>query len=895
MLLESAVISENEVLRANEFWNSTLSQINPEIEIVSSSVAMVLIERWLAKKNLPWAKSKSAAVTLNQCVEAFLPILVSGNQDILAEWWQSNVSAFLRWGHWFSASAEIFDEFLELGFCPKNWARGFLWRNLEGLRSWAKKSQPHLIFELGGYLTALEVELIQVLKNETRVSVEFPSQEFFYKHSECLWPYLILEGKSKQRSLDREIFRFSQIESIEFRKFATAVTEVKDCVGQVREWLESGILVSEICIASPEIESYWPTLKMYFAEEGIPIKKGSGVRASSLPKFQQAFALLKFQLGEVEFSYIEANAKSRQSAVEFHKMYNCSSQARSRRDLARVAQVISPHLQESWTLASKDLERRLLPLEFRSSFASLVGELWEELEMEVTALLSEFPRALSLTLSEWTSLLENHFGSTDLQISSEDVDGIRCLNLSSTQVSSEKYFYILGLHEEAFQSKKKVPVSGREAYQLFQDTGLIADVTGGSALEFDLDRILSKSAGNGEIRQILSYSGSDFLGATQGASLLWLSGAIQKGRDLKEVHSPKSTRWDQIQKTVDVEWKRWKVSHVGNREFPIDTLVAATQRRILMDSDFEVAQSARLFAKSSLSFSISSMEKFGQCAFLFAVPKLFALEDSQDVDIEPDASQIGRLLHGVLAELISPSGVRVPERNELSSMLEKQRTNENLVFADELVWESLKQKISRQIIKTVEFELSWRNLVPETETVGTEVAFQIFWDPDSEDFTEHKTSYVFRGVIDRIDRSRIYPEEHVVLDYKSSGFGVYALGSWKEKQKLQLPVYALAIENQWIKGIQGRVVGAAYFVLRDLVRNKGFWLKDAKSNLFDIANHKMATISSDEHLELIKWAKELLRLEIKKILAGELMPNPKDVAQCEQCRWRGFCRASHMN
>jgi len=156
------------------------------------------------------------------------------------------------------------------------------------------------------------------------------------------------------------------------------------------------------------------------------------------------------------------------------------------------------------------------------------------------------------------------------------------------------------------------------------------------------------------------------------------------------------------------------------------------------------------------------------------------------------------------------------------------------------------------------------------------------------------SDFVFSGRIDRVDGD----EQGLVAiyDYKSSAASAKQFGSWIKNNKIQLLLYAMAIENGLSQFAAKPVAGAFYYVARTLDRENGFKVKDIPQALFDVSNgQKRNRLTDAEKQTLYGEAKKRIQAAAQGILAGQFAPKPRDVENCTTCQWSVICRAPHLN
>ena len=152
----------------------------------------------------------------------------------------------------------------------------------------------------------------------------------------------------------------------------------------------------------------------------------------------------------------------------------------------------------------------------------------------------------------------------------------------------------------------------------------------------------------------------------------------------------------------------------------------------------------------------------------------------------------------------------------------------------------------------------------------------------------------FQEKIDRIDRND--KNQYVLIDYKSTGGSLTNYGSWIANSKIQLLIYALAIENNWTELPPGDVVGAFYFNIKDWDRTKGFGIEGVEAELYPEEKAKRNILKPEAYKALMEDLDVLLSEKIQLISEGRLWPEPeKPEIICERCDWRTLCRAPHLN
>jgi RecB family exonuclease len=141
------------------------------------------------------------------------------------------------------------------------------------------------------------------------------------------------------------------------------------------------------------------------------------------------------------------------------------------------------------------------------------------------------------------------------------------------------------------------------------------------------------------------------------------------------------------------------------------------------------------------------------------------------------------------------------------------------------------------------------------------------------------------GRIDRVDVAEL-PDGSVgfwIIDYKTGRSAHYTAADLKEFRRLQLTLYALAVQEVLLAGKEARPLGLAYWLVADTgpkvalpdPRRHLVWLDEAEGW------RKVRA-----HLE--KWVLTL----IARIRGGEFALKPRDEHCCQTCDFVQVCRIS---
>ena len=133
-----------------------------------------------------------------------------------------------------------------------------------------------------------------------------------------------------------------------------------------------------------------------------------------------------------------------------------------------------------------------------------------------------------------------------------------------------------------------------------------------------------------------------------------------------------------------------------------------------------------------------------------------------------------------------------------------------------------------------------------------------------------------RGRIDRVD---VWDRYALVRDYKSGkSADTYKVASWESKNRLQAPLYMLAVRE--LLGLEP--AGGVYVPLgHDKVQARGMVAEDVEQvGSGFIRTDRLPRADFDARLE---WARERIADTAGRMRRGELSCNP------ETCAWNGGC------
>jgi RecB family exonuclease len=618
-------------------------------------------------------------------------------------------------------------------------------------------------------------------------------------------------------------------------RYSTALGEVQAAIVQIRRWLDQGIAPSSIAVVAPQIEDYWPSLREYCAIEGIPTNKNSIAVLSTHVEIQRLQAQLKLRNGSTEAAVLESvrysdfSGSSEMPYWDFQKRY--THNYGEGRGLPADA------------VSSEDF-LRIVTQEFKGSAMA-----W--LQIVVQKFLEDVPEDLALPFSSWLDYFERLCSRTEIEIESADPDGIHILNLASVDWIPAEYFWCMGLTEENLKRFEPAGLSASEVMTLSSQLGFNLPMPDQRQKEFDALWFLQRPAKESH----LSTATTDFAGAVQASSLIWLKAAFEVGipHDLLQV--PEPTRLRELQRSAKMQ--------------PVVC-------------EFKAAD--------TVSLSPTTIESYLQCPFTVAAKKVFHLRDEPALDLDMDPMARGLFQHA-LFEILSVEPIQCDRTDdEILAVIDSLQAKASL--GEAAFWPVVRRRYLKIAKEFLAFEQEWRKEFPLTRTLYRELPVNAVWSLDQQKFLMEGRGLRFRGRMDRLDGDG--GDQVVLIDYKGSKGDLHHWNKWMEHDELQLAAYVLAIEDGVTAIGQQHIAGAFYYVLKSRDRSRGFRRRESTLTLFSETDGSRNWISESEYQELLSEARAVFQKVAVGVSEGRFAPEPKDLKICNQCHWKVLCRAPHL-
>ncbi|RME14989.1 MAG: PD-(D/E)XK nuclease family protein [Bdellovibrio sp.] len=855
-LEKSPFLEESAVLRATELWKKTFLRVYPKYQLLSKPFSLILIKKWL--KEAGQGDFPGLASSLYEYVEFFLPAF-SLNSELMEEWLEANEETQKRWKNWWTLSRLVWGQFLKEKKLPVNWVPGFL----SLFNGWEGEFQGrYFVFDLGEDLSGVEVDLIRRIEKVGRVKVLAPVIEKTFLSEN----YSRLQDRSYHRE-ERERLLKGEIPShYQFIHMTTMVSEVKAVTGQVRSWLEQGVPPDKIAILAPDIETYWPALKAYLKEEGIPFNKGTVARLQTFLPVQQWVSRMHLYSGHVENSFLESVVFSENESLnitysEFKKQFS---------NLYGEDQL--PHVYAKSKKASDQLFSREEFLRWAYSFwkgpSSLLEKVFSQMVLESVA--SE-----KLPLKDWVEYVQRVVGQIEEPLEKGTSGGVFCVNFAMSSWLDVSHAFVMGLSEELLKQNTSIHIHDGDVLKLERDLGCFLNLSQSHHREKALYWFLCR-----DLKEVIfSAPASHFSGSPLAPSAFWVQGHSLRASEEENFYLPPDTLWDQVQKLkIDdlITYRKWE----GDRGLLL-------KEGFLQDIG---EKSLEKFGQKEIwKLSASSMDTFWSCPFKFAAEKVFGLEDYDIIDVDLSYRDKGSLLHAILEEIITEP-FRVLSQEELKEKIRQVQKARRLQGVSESLEEPYISRLAEELERLMLFEKEHREKRPYIKTVGKEVWFEGYWDLEKRQWSQEKTPIVFRGKIDRIDQGE--GESLCVLDYKSSEGSLTNSASWIKNGQSQMLIYATVLEQLYSKG---KVCAALYYIPLKQSRQKGFILKEERAvRDFLWGTGDGPALSEETYKKLKEDFFEALQEKLIQIQEGEFYPKPMKKEECQRCRWKWVCRSPHL-
>ncbi len=845
-------IPADSVMRARELWQQVFRRTQPSVKIVSLDWIYLQASHWLMEshKNL-FLENPNLIKTVVDLVDSMAPVFLHPERDsILKDYFENFPETKDRFEKVWPVCIEFADSLNQQQIVAETWVPLLLENGDWAGRVPGFPDDWTFTFDLGGSLSSAEVQLLQNMSRHHSVKVLSPAKNWQERFPFLLQPYQSLSVQG-QAAVTENPDASEISDRVHCRKFSGRLAEVKDCVSQVRQWLDSGVPLEKVAVISCTLEMDFPALKSYFLKEGIPVAGHAIGKLHSLPVVQEG--LSRFRLWGQESRFSDLSVAFREGLdVRFEKFQGLYKNLLSTQDFSRQTETQRRIADWKWIDSDISLE------EFYNQSVSR----WPKKGLPVLHRIFEkifeaTPKASVLPLSKWFQWVE--LIAAKIEIPSSDEIPMTALTIASHRSAESPHWthrYFLNLVEGEFNKSKNL-LSPKETGFLGTSYGFFLPHPEQTIERFEISWLLAQTHRETTSADVLGYPLTDWGGAPTTPNPEWML----RSAGQREVHVPGETRWDSIQHQQE------------------------------SSPDQSLPRKIPWLQPGPLS--ISSIENFLDCPFIFTAKKRLNLRDDSEVDVTLDPRQKGTLLHRILEKIFTPPVQWDRTQKQIEALLDDVRGEMKDLFIWETVWPSLKKSLGAKTKRVLELEIEFQKQFPQREILRNEAEFKIYFDPEDKKWTTtpNDQQIAFRGKIDRIDG--VNGQALALLDYKTSSSSAQSVDKWVRDNKLQMGFYSWVVDQSFVESLSGKVLAGTFFGLKNLDRQRGFQTSEGSGILFEEASPKDFSRAQVEDL----WKEIIQTVEqaTLRIIEGEYQPAPRDEGFCDRCEWRGLCRAPHLN
>lgn len=867
---------DESILRASDLWKVLLKKSRPELRPVSRDFARSLVRSFLGENRERLGLSPVAERSVLGLMDRIAGIVFhpKGPRTI-AEWLKANPASLERWGALYTAAVEAFAHLLNQNVIAPGWSAALL-----QTADWSESlwSRP-LVVDLGAELTGPEAQLFRELSRFVDVTLIEPMPSWRQDHHPLFWPYQEITGFSTDA--DHLADSVNSRPRREVLRFAGQLGEVKEAVSRLRGWADAGIPLSQMAVLAPDIELYWPVLKAHLDEEGLPSEKAAVSKVGGLPGVLRWLARLRARTQRLESPDLELSLFGHEPALgldyeEFRELFTHLFEAQ---DLRRHPEV------EKYFHAGPSFEGLL----GRDAFLASALHFWDRrddfvgLGLILREVLQNATGDVQLRAAEWVRYFESVAAAKEIESEPAVTGGLTVASLMSARTSSMTHRIYLGLNEENLRRAGRHPLPVEDIHA-FSDLGFHLDHPDHSLLEFEL----RWQADGGVVEDLFFTAMTDFDGSALTPASIWvrLFREVHPDGHEETVRVPAATRWDELRRSslsVQSRWRPWDEQTIQRRE-----------QRIA--EDLGEAKPEPWGAPKRLTLSPSRIQKHRDCQFHSASTLFLRLRDTEALDVDMDGGRRGRILHAAFSRMTDENWIARQElaESELDQLLDEARQAERIEVGDERFWPPFRFRLRQTLQRFVKAEKDWKKRFPQMRILPSEQEWKIWFDLATSEFTVTEPAQGIRiaGQIDRLETDGAGAV--TVVDYKSSSWGLQPARRWLSDNDLQLLFYTWAVQKGAVQGVQGEVIGAFYYTLRDFTRKLGLQVEGTDGSLFPEGGD-LITVSAEEKIQFIAQLEDIVRQSLRETGEGHVNPEPRKQEFCGACSWRDLCRAPHVN
>lgn len=303
-----------------------------------------------------------------------------------------------------------------------------------------------------------------------------------------------------------------------------------------------------------------------------------------------------------------------------------------------------------------------------------------------------------------------------------------------------------------------------------------------------------------------------------------------------------------------------------------------------------INEDIKSFNKNNI-YSNTYLESYNKCPYAFLLQRVLNIEKHENDSEEYSNIDIGNVYHEVLRHYYNIYKEDLKEYIEdnisfvfedtidtLKELVERYSTGIGLnkqYKKDLLIVENIFDRLMNFIKNDIERLFnSKEKLIP----YEFELEFGRYGDFSLQ---TNKGEIKIRGKIDRIDKV-LGEEKYVIMDYKSSTYGIYDIDHMSNGLSLQLPIYIMSQKNKDIvAGIYG------------IVSNGEFQTKLGKIEETKLITKKhKGALDNNQWNELLEITKSNIQQTIDRINSGDFSINPLECSS--YCIYKDICRYENV-
>lgn len=304
-------------------------------------------------------------------------------------------------------------------------------------------------------------------------------------------------------------------------------------------------------------------------------------------------------------------------------------------------------------------------------------------------------------------------------------------------------------------------------------------------------------------------------------------------------------------------------------------------------------------------FSPTALESYVYCPFQFFMAHVLRLEELDEPSSEVEQTRRGSAFHRALARMHTklrdipefthaqlPATVTSELHEALTTAIDEYIHQAPSPAAKKL-WQLERQRLGRSVVKYRDhwekYLAPWREHDVHLEPRWLEADFGL---PVAEQSMPEALTIDIQGIrvqvggrIDRVDVATMGDELGFwIIDYKTGNTSHYTAKAVQQFEKLQLPLYALAVENVLAKDRKARPLGMAYWLVTDT---------GVKPVLPGTGKKSLGWLAEEQHWrtfrkQLEQWIAEI----VAHIRDGQFPLAPRSEQCTTYCPYQRVCRIS---